>query len=121
MEPWTDHELREIDGADEMQIAGRREDDTLHDFVVIWQVRVGDEIFVRSVNGPDAAWYRGARKRDLGRVKAGSVTKDVAFTRDDTHDDEIDSAYTRKYGASDAVNSIISPLAKSTTLRVDPA
>ena len=55
MEPWTDHELREIDGADEMQIAGRREDDTLHDFVVIWQVRVGDEIFVRSVNGPDAA------------------------------------------------------------------
>jgi len=121
MEPWTDHELREIDGADELKIAGRREDDTLHDFVTIWQVRVGDEIYVRSVTGPDAAWYRGARKRDLGRIEAGSVTKDVVFTRDHAHADEIDGAYTRKYGASEAVDTITSPLAKSTTLRIDPA
>ena len=121
MEPWTDHQLREIADADEMQIAGRREDDTLREFVTIWQVRVGNEIYVRSVNGHDAAWYRGVRERDLGRITAGTVTADVVVTRDGTHDADVDAAYAKKYGASDAVNSITTPLATRTTLRVDPA
>ena len=120
MSTWTENELNSIGKADELRIAGRREDDSLRKLVIIWQVRVGDDIYVRSVNGPDAAWYRGTQIRGAGRIEAGGVSKDVVFTRDDSKDAEIDAAYRVKYGSGSPVRAIVSPTATSTTLRVDP-
>jgi len=60
MAGWTDDELDRIDAQDELQIAGRRRDGWLRDPVIIWMVRDGDELYVRSVNGPDAAGGTGA-------------------------------------------------------------
>jgi 2,5-diketo-D-gluconate reductase A len=118
---WTDEELNRIGDANELRIAGRRADGSLRKLVIIWQVRVGDHIYVRSVNGPDAAWFGGTQLRGEGRIEAGGISKDVVFSRDDSHDAEIDVAYRAKYGTGSPVRAITSPLATSTTLRVDPA
>jgi len=120
MTDWTDDELDRIGRADELRVAGRRSDGTLRRLVIIWQVRVDDSVYIRSVNGPDAAWFRGTQVLGEGRIESGGVAKDVVFTRDDSVDDRIDEAYRRKYGSGSAVRSITSALASSTTLRVDP-
>lgn len=117
---WTDEELSRIGTAGELRVAGRRADGTLRKLVIIWQVRVGDQLYIRSVRGPDAAWFRGTQLRGEGRIESGGVVKDVAFLRDDAHDAEIDAAYRAKYGTGSAVTSITSALATSTTLRIDP-
>ena len=118
---WTDDELNRIGNASELRIAGRREDGTLRKLVTIWQVRVGNEIFVRSVNGMDASWFRGTQVRGQGRIESGGVTKDVEFVRDDSHDDEIDAAYSSKYGrGSEGVRRITRSIAVDTTLRLEP-
>ncbi|KQP01350.1 DUF2255 family protein [Leifsonia sp. Leaf264] len=120
MSAWTDDELARIAGAGELRIAGRRDDGTLRRLVIIWQVRVGDDIYVRSVNGPTAGWYRGALDQGEGRIESGGISKDVSFTRDDSRDAEIDSAYRTKYGTGGPVRSITSSTATSTTLRINP-
>jgi hypothetical protein len=120
MSAWTEDELSRIGKASELQIAGRRTDDSLRKLVVIWQVRVGDDIYVRSVNGPDAAWFKGTQIRGEGHIESAGVGKDVVFTRDTSKDAEIDIAYRSKYGTGSSVQSITSQIATSTTLRVDP-
>jgi hypothetical protein len=121
MSAWTEDELNRIGNAGELLIAGRRADGTLRKLVTIWQVRVGDKLYVRSVNGPDAAWFRGTQVRGEGHIEAGGVVKDVVFARDGSKDTEIDAAYRTKYGTGSPVRSITSTTASSTTLRVDPA
>lgn len=120
MTQWTTEELERIGSAGELRIAGRRADGSLRKLVIIWQVRVGDDIYVRSVNGPTAAWYRGTQELGEGHIESAGVSKDVAFTRDDSKDADIDAAYQGKYGSGSSVQSITSATATSTTLRVDP-
>ena len=120
MSEWTTEELDAIGRAGELRIAGRRTDETLRKLVIIWAARVDDSIYVRSVNGPEAAWFRGTQILSEGRVESGGVSKDVTFTRDDSKDDQINAAYRRKYGSGSAVQHITSDLATTTTLRVDP-
>jgi hypothetical protein len=89
--------------------------------VTIWQVRIGDELYVRSVNGPDAAWFRGTQIHGEGYIESGGVSTDVTFIRDDEHDAEIDAAYAAKYGSSsEGVRRITRPIALGTTLRIGP-
>ncbi len=120
MSDWTADELARIGRARELRIAGLRADGTLRKLVIIWQVRVGDDIYVRSVNGPSAAWYRGTQELGEGHIESGGISKDVTFTNDDLKDSEIDAAYRAKYGNGGPVQSITSSIATSTTLRVDP-
>jgi hypothetical protein len=54
MSTWTEDELSRIGNAGELRIAGRRADDTLRELVIIWHVRVGDDIYVRSITSPTA-------------------------------------------------------------------
>ena len=117
---WTEDELDRIGRAGELRVAGRKRDGSLRSLVIIWSVRVGDAIYIRSVNGPDASWFRGTQIRGEGRIVAGGVTKDVKFSRIDDNNAEIDSAYRAKYGRGSAVSAITSDTAASTTLRVDP-
>lgn len=120
MAVWTEDELDRIGRADELHVAGMRKDGSLRNSVTIWVVRLGDEIYIRSVNGPTAAWYRGSQIRGEGRIEAGGVTKDVSFVRIADRDDDIDAAYLAKYGSGSSAQAMITDLARSTTLRVDP-
>jgi hypothetical protein len=120
MSEWTEEELTRIGNAGELRIAGKRDDGTLRELVIIWQVRVGDDIYVRSVNGPSAAWYRGTQELGEGHIESGGVSKDVLFTSDSSKDALVDAAYRAKYGNGSPVQAITSTNATLTTMRVDP-
>jgi len=122
MATWTSHELDTIDTTDELRIATARGDGTLRTARIVWVVRLGDGLYVRSVNGPDAAWYRGTQTRHEGRISSGGVHKDVSFVAADTGlDDAIDAAYRDKYHRYPApVSHIVSEPARATTLKLVP-
>ena len=66
--------------------------------IPVWVVAHGDELYVRSVNGPAAAWYRGAQATHEGHIHAGGVAKDVTFVdADPSLADTLDAAYRTKY------------------------
>jgi len=120
---WTREQLAEVGAADELRIAPRRQDGTLQRPRIIWVVRHDDDLFVRSVNGPTAAWFLGAQMRHEGHISAGGVDTDAIFEEaDHALDEEIDEGYRRKYGrSSTSVNRITSSAARSTTIRLLPA
>ncbi len=70
MTTWTDNELTRIGSAEELQIAARRDDGTLRSPVTIWVVRLGNDLYVRSVNGRTSAWFRGVEVRHEGHIQA---------------------------------------------------
>ncbi len=133
MSGWTAAELDAIDGTGEVDVATRRGDGTLRTARIVWIVRhrdaEGDAVYVRSVNGTTAAWYRGVQTRHEGELTAGRLQRDVAFVEVGEHvgddrglDDALDAAYRDKYGrSSSAVAHITADLARATTLRLDPA
>jgi hypothetical protein len=123
MTVWRDEELADIGATDELRIAPRRRDGTLQRPRIIWVVRRGEDVYVRSVHGPDGTWFRGVQVTHAGHVSAGGVDADVVLEdADHALDDEIDEAYRRKYGrSSTAVDRITSPEARSTTLRFVPS
>ncbi len=123
MTAWTNDEFTRVGDAEELQIASARRDGTLGSPRTIWVVPHGDDLYVRSVNGPTAAWFRGTQVRRAGHIRAGGVDRDVAFVdADHSLDDQIDAAYRTKYRryAKSITDSITSPGARSTTIRLVP-
>ena len=122
MATWNPAELERIAASREVEVSSLREDGALTKPVTIWAVRVGDEIYVRSVRGDAGGWYKAAERRHEGRIEAGDTAVDVAYEDAAHHlDDEIDAAYREKYGyPSDPVDSITTDAAKATTIRVVP-
>jgi hypothetical protein len=59
--------------------------------VTIWVVRVGDDLFVRSVRGSAGSWYQGSQQRHEGRIEAGGVERESSEA-DHGLDGEIDDA-----------------------------
>jgi hypothetical protein len=123
MTKWTSDELDKIGTAEELQIASLRSDGTLRNPVTIWVVHHGDSVYVRSVNGRSAAWFRGTQVRHEGHLNAGGVDKDVTFVDADPEiNDQIDAAYRTKYRryAASIINHIVSAGARSTTMKLVP-
>jgi len=123
MTPWTNDQLDKVERAEELQIASIRRDGTLRKPVTVWVVRHGDDLYIRSVRGSSAHWFRGAQERHEGRIRAGGVQQDVTFV-DADHDigDEVDAAYRAKYRryAGSILNSVLTPEARSTTIKLVP-
>jgi hypothetical protein len=123
MTAWTSGELEKIGAADELQLASTREDGALRKPVTIWVVRLGDDLYVRSVNGRTSHWFRGTEDRQEGHIRAAGVEKDVRFIEaDDDVNDEIDDAYRTKYQRYGAryVDPIVTPEARAATLELVP-
>ena len=123
MTTWSDNELTKIGTAEEIEIAALRNDGKLRKPVIIWVVRLGNDLYVRSVNGPAGLWFRGTQVRHEGRIWAGGLDKDVIFV-DEADPDinaQIDAAYRTKYRRySSSVKAINSPEARSTTIKLVP-
>ncbi len=125
---WDAKDLGTIDTADEVELATRRSDGTLRSTRIVWIVRHDHAVYVRSVNGGTAAWYRGVQTRHEGELTAGGLQRRVVLVEAGEHagdggglDDGLDAAYRDKYGrASSAVARITADIARATTLRVDP-
>ena len=123
MTAWPSDELEKIAAADELQLASARPDGSLRKPVTIWVVRLGDDIYVRSVNGRNSHWFRGVEDRHEGHIHAGGVDKDVRFVEaGDDVNDEIEAAYRTKYRHYNAsvVDPLFTPGAKAATLALVP-
>ena len=123
MTTWTSEELNKIGTAEELLIASARRDGTLRNPVTIWVVRLGDDLYVRSVNGRTATWFRGAQTRHEGHIHAGGVDKDVTFVEESAPDinEQIDNAYRTKYRRSpSSVDHIVSGDARAATIKLAP-
>jgi hypothetical protein len=123
MSAWTSDELEKIAAADELKVASARPDGTLRTPVTIWVVRLGDNLYVRSVNGRASHWFQGAEDRHEGHIRAGGVDRDVHFVEADAEvNDQIEAAYRtkyRRYGAS-YVDPMFTPEARAATLELVP-
>lgn len=124
MTAWTNSELDKIGAADELEIASQRQDGALRKSRTIWVVRVGNDLYVRSVNGRGSDWFRGVLTRHAGRIQAGGVTKDVTFEEinDPALQEQISAAYNKKYGhyAREYVDPCLAPPALAATIRLVP-
>jgi hypothetical protein len=123
MTTWTSDELNKIGRAEEIQVASLRRDGRLRNPVTIWVVRLGDDLYVRSVNGRIGSWFRGMQARYEGHIRAGSADKDVTFVEDGdpTINEQIDAAYRAKYRSyPSAVNHINSSTARAATIKLVP-
>ena len=123
MNAWTSDELNKIGSAEELKIAALRPDGTLRKLVIIWVVRLGDDLYVRSVKGHNGAWFRGVLARHEGHIQAGGIDKDVSFVEGATPDlnNQIDAAYDKKYHRyPSSVNAINSSDARATTIKLIP-
>ena len=124
MTAWTNDELTKIGLAEELEIAPLRPDGTLRKPVTIWVVRHGDDLYVRSVNGRTAAWFRGTQARHEGHIQSGGVDKDVTFVEetDPGINDQIDTAFRTKYRRHDAqyVEPMASAEARAATIKLVP-
>src|SRR5215216_5740189 len=124
MTTWMSDELKKIGTAEELQIASLRRDGTLRKPVIIWVVRLGEDLYVRSVNGRTSAWFRGVQMRHEGQIRAGGVDKDVTFVEesDPEINIQIDAAYRAKYRryATSIINTTVSAEARAATIKLVP-
>lgn len=120
MNTWTDEDLARLGRTSEVRVAGRRADGSSRTLTIVWHVVVDGNLYLRSVNGPDGQWYRGVAHHFEGFLEWAGATREAAFTLDHSHDEEIDVAFIAKYGNGSPTRAITSPLAKQTTMRVDP-
>jgi hypothetical protein len=124
MATWTSDELNRIGTADELQIAAYRSTGALRKAVTIWVVRLGDDLYVRSVKGHNGAWFRGVLESHAGRIQADGIDKDVSFVEETAPglNDQIDAAYHKKYRRyPSSIDHIVSPEARTATIKLVPA
>jgi hypothetical protein len=121
---WTDDDLHRAGDAEELQISSRRADGALRPYVTIWVVRVGADLYVHSAHGAENGWFRRAKSIATGRIRAGGIERDVAFTNTDpaAHGD-IDHAYHSKYDRYGPmiVGSVVGATVAPLTIRLVPA
>jgi hypothetical protein len=124
MAAWTKDEISRIGESEEVDVAAVTRAGSVRNRVTIWLVRHGEDLFVRSVRGREGAWFRAVQGSKNGRIWAGRLEHDVAFEEaDPSINDEIDAAYRSKYPryAGRILNSVLTPEARSTTLRLVPS
>ena len=126
MTAWDPSDLDRVGDAEELQITTARADGSLRPFTIIWAVRVGDAIYVRSAHGSTNPWYVRARDAGRGRIRAGGVELDTTFAAVDPSDTALAAAVTAafeaKYGhfSRDIVEPVVNDDSVQATLRIDP-
>lgn len=108
---------------EEVEVVTRRRDGTLRRPRIIWDVAVGDRVFIRSTNGPEADWYRWALATGRGQLVARGTVYDVRFVRAAPADlAAVDAAYRATYGRYAAiVDHLLEDGPRGATLDVLPA
>ena len=123
MTAWTSDELTRIGTADELELASARGDGTLRKPRTIWVVRVGDNLYVRSMYGRTGGWFPATQVHHQGHIRAGGADKDVTFADADPDlNDAIDAAYRdkyRRYGER-IIGGVVNPEARAATIKLVP-
>lgn len=118
---WSADELDLLARTGEVAISSRRADGSDSPWWPIWIVRVDDDVFVRSTDGPDKVWFRNAIRRGRGRIRAGDVVMEAEFVdHRDAPQGAITAAYRTKYRTSSPW-SLDRASTSTSTIRVLPA
>ncbi len=120
---WSEQQLAAIGDAEELELASRRPDGSLRPFVTIWVVRVGNDVYVRSVNGR-SPWLPRAVAAGEGRIRADRLELDVSFAQADSEvRDDVTAAYHAKYDhyGPTIVGTVVSHESQESTLRLAPS
>jgi hypothetical protein len=124
---WTPEQLQQIDGARELEIASMRPDGTQRQWLPIWVVRVGDQVYVRTWYRRTTGWFGDVVTTQQARVRVPHLETEVVV--EDISDDDtdlrsaVDQAYQAKYAppAGGSVRQMTTDSAAATTLRLSPA
>jgi hypothetical protein len=118
---WSAEQLQQIDSSRELQIATVRNDGTLHTWVSIWVVRVGDDVYVRTWYRRDTGWFGRAVSQRRARIRVPALETEVAIEDmgDSTAElqSKVNAAYRTKYGLV-GHRSMVTDDAVATTLRL---
>jgi hypothetical protein len=119
---WAEDGLTKIAEADDLHISPFREDGVTYGTPTwIWSVVVDGGLYVRAYNGQESRWYQAAMKQKRGRITVAGITREVGFESvDGTINDRIDNAYRAKYKSSPYLGPMISPRARSATVKLKP-
>jgi len=122
MTGWSAGDLGVLAAAEEIQVVTLGPDGTSSRPVTTWVVTAADRVFVRSTNGPTAAWFRRAQARGAGRLMARDSLYAVRFREAAEADlPTVDAAYRSKYGRyASIVEHLIGPGPRGATLEVLP-
>jgi hypothetical protein len=121
---WSPAELQEISAARELQIASRRGDGTLREWVPIWVVSTGGLVYVRTWYRRDTGWFGHVLASRRARIRVPGLEADVAV--EDVGEGmpglraAINAAYETKYGRGGGTEQMVSAEAAAATLRLNP-
>jgi hypothetical protein len=115
-------ELALLDETEEIRIETAQPGGSAHR-TIIWVVIDGGDVFVRSVNGSTARWYREAVANPSVTIHAaGRALAATAIAATDAESVRRTSeALSRKYAADPALRLMLKPDIFATTLRLAPA
>jgi hypothetical protein len=124
---WTVDDIARIGSADELRIAVQSPDGTLRNWVPIWVVSVGEQVYVRTWYRRDNGWF--GQVVDTARARIRVPGLEITVTVDDVGSDlasevrrSIDTAYLAQYGrfGGATVDRMVTDEAAATTLRLTP-
>jgi hypothetical protein len=121
---WSLAELQKINAARELEIASRRADGTLRQWVPIWVVSTGGLVFVRTWYRRDTGWFGHVLASRRARIRVPGLEADVAVEDVGKGIRElragVDAAYQTKYGRGGGTERMVSAEAAAATLRLSP-
>jgi hypothetical protein len=119
---FPERDLAALAAADEIEIETRAPDGTVHR-TIIWIVTHDGDVYVRSVNGPGARWYREAiATGDIAlHVDGRRIPARLEAAADAAGVEACSEALKAKYKADYSLQSMLEPETLPTTLRVVPA
>ena len=122
MTAWTHDELDRVGEADELSIAARNPDGGLSRSTIIWVVRAGNDLYVRSAHGRDNPWFVRALATGTGRIDADGFERDVAFEEEARPDvaAAVTAAFHAKYDhyGHETVDPVTSAESERATIRL---
>ena len=118
---FAEADLSAIAGAEEVRIETRAADGTTHR-TIIWIVEHDGQLYIRSVNGPDARWYREATADTAIALLVGDQRFEahVVPATDPASIEACSAGLRAKYKADYSLASMLKPETLPTTLRVVP-
>ena len=123
---WSPEQLQAIDGSDELQIATRRADGTLRQWVPIWVVCADGQVYVRTWHRRTTGWFGRVLDAPHARVRVPGLEADVTVEDVGAGPGElrarVDEAYRAKYGryGHGSVDQMVADSAAAATLRLTP-
>jgi hypothetical protein len=118
---FAEADLSAIAGAEEVKIETRAADGTTHR-TIIWIVEHDGQLYIRSVNGPEARWYREATADTAIALLVGDRRYEahVVPATDPASIEACSAGLRAKYAGDYSLGSMLKPETLPTTLRVVP-